>query len=223
MKKNYLVSAAVCVAAFLFASSGVKAQTIDLFNGKDLSNWKFVLENDTKKAEDVFFIKDGNIHIAGTPFGYMCTNDKYSNFRLHVEWRYPYGEATNSGIFLFVQDDDKADPNFVWPNGVECQLHVGDAGDFVLLNGSDLAEFILPAGQKRPAFPVVKKRGNSAEMPTGEWNNADISCQNGNITVFVNGRFMNQGSKSKHKTGRIGLQSEGKDIQFRNVRLTPTK
>lgn len=191
MRKNYFVSVILGVAALCSFPSDAQAQTVDLFNGKDLSNWEFVLENNSKKAQDVFTVKDSVIHITGAPFGYMCTKDKYTNFRLHVEWRWPEGEATNSGIFLFVQDDKK-----VWPNAIECQLHVGDAGDFVLLGGSDLAEFTTKAGEKRPDFPVVNKRGKSVEMKTGEWNNADITCKDGTITVFINGVYMNKGTKS---------------------------
>lgn len=218
MRKNYFVSAAIGAAALCFSLCGAQAQTVELFNGKDLSNWEFVLENNSKKPSEVFAVKDSVIHIAGTPFGYMATKDTYDNFRLHVEWRWPEGEATNSGIFLFVQDDKK-----VWPNAVECQLHAGDAGDFVLLGGSDVAEFKTKPGEKRPAFPVVKKKEPSAEMKTGEWNSADITCENGTITVFINGVYMNRGTKSMHKSGKIALQSEGKDIQFRNVRVTPLK
>jgi hypothetical protein len=92
-----------------------------------------------------------------------------------------------------------------------------------LLNGSDLAEFKTKKGETRPAFPVVKKKNASSEMAVGEWNNADITCEKGTITVYINGVFQNKGTKSLHKTGHIGLQSEGKDIQFRNVRLTPLK
>lgn len=218
MRQNFLASAALCTAAFFFSVSGATAQTIDLFNGKDLSNWEFVLENNTKKASEVFTIKDGLLHITGTPFGYMSTKDTYSNFHLHVEWRYPYGEATNSGIFLFVQDDKK-----VWPNAIECNLQAGGAGTLVLLGGSDIAEYKAKPGEKRPAFPKVDKLYPSAEMPTGEWNNANITCHNGNITIYINGVLMNKGTKSGHKSGHIALQSEGKDIQFRNIRVTPEK
>ena len=194
----------------------VKAQqTIDLFNGSNLDGWEFVLKDDSIKPEEVFTVQNGVIHITGSPFGYMFTLGKYDNYRLHVEWRWPE-EATNSGIFLHVQDD-----NNVWPNAIECQLHVGDAGDFVLLNGSNLAEFVTKTGETRPAFPVIKKANDSSEMAVGEWNNADITCVNGNITVFINGVLQNIGTKSLHKNGHVALQSEGKDIQFRNVRLTP--
>jgi len=196
----------------------VKAQkTIDLFNGFNLEGWGFVLKDDSKKPEEVFKVQNGVIHITGSPFGYMYTLNKYENFRLHVEWRWPE-EATNSGIFLYVQDDNK-----VWPNAVECQLATGNAGDFVLLNGSDLAEFKTKKGEQRPAFPVIKKQNASSEMAVGEWNNAVITCEKGAITVYINGIFQNYGTKSLHKKGRIALQSEGKDIQFRNVRVTPLK
>ena len=195
----------------------VKSQTIDLFNGTNLDGWGFVLKDDSKKPDEVFKAENGVIHITGNPFGYMYTLEKYDNFCLHVEWRWPE-EASNSGIFLYVQDDNK-----VWPNAIECQLKAGDAGDFVLLNGSNLAEFETKEGEARPAFPVIKKKAPSSEMAVGEWNNADITCVNGGITVFINGVIQNAGTKSLHKIGHVALQSEGKDILFRNVRLTPLK
>lgn len=203
------------ISIFLSLAVMVQSQTVDLFNGKDLKGWGFVLKDNTKKAGEVFSVKDGTIHISGSPFGYMYTENKYTDFRLHVEWRWPE-EASNSGIFLYVQDDNK-----VWPNAIECQLQAGNAGDFVLLAGSDLAEFVTKPGEERPAFPIVRKSRESSEMPVGEWNNADITCENGNITVYINGVLQNKGTKSMHQQGRIALQSEGKDIQFRNVRVTP--
>ena len=204
------------ISCFVLATSlSLYAQkTIDLFNGKDLSNWGFVLQDDAPNT-DIFSVKDGVIHIKGTPFGYMYTKEKYSNFSLHVEWRWPQ-EASNSGIFLFVQNDNK-----VWPNAIECQLRAGSAGDIVLLNGSNIAEFKTNPGEERPKFPVVQKFNPSPEMPVGEWNNATIVCINGTISIYINGVFQNMGTNSLHKSGHIGLQSEGKDIQFRNVRLTP--
>jgi len=217
MRKSILSLALITTLLLAIVSTPVKAQTIDLFNGSNLDGWGFVLNDDSKKPEDVFKVQNGVIHITGNPFGYMYTLNKYDNFLLHVEWRWPQ-EATNSGIFLFVQSENK-----VWPNAVECQLKAGDAGDFVLLAGSDLAEFVTKEGERRPAFPVVKKLAASSEMAVGEWNTAVIVCQNGDITVFINGVMQNKGTKSMHKTGHVALQSEGKDIQFRNVRLTPMK
>lgn len=206
-------------AIVLFCSVGsLEAQEVEpLFNGKDLSNWNFVVDKDEVPADQVFSVDNGVIHISGSPFGYMYTKSKYSNYRLHVEWRWPDGIISNSGIFLLIED-----PKNPFPNGIECQLHAGDAGDFVLLGGSDLAEYHSPEGQGRPKFPVMKKMTESSERPAGDWNEADIDCQDGIITVYINGVLQNRGT-NKIKEGYIGLQSEGKDIEFRNVTIAINK
>ncbi len=205
---------AVVAAAFLGSTATVAAQqTEKLFNGKDLSNWNFVVDKNAVPAEQVYSVENGVIHVAGN-LGYMYTKQKYGNYKLHVEWCYPK-EATNSGIFLLIED-----PKNPFPNGIECQLAAGKAGDFVLLGGSDLFEFHQRPGTPRPGFPVVAKTNPSSEKNVGEWNEATIYVKNGTITVFINGVYMNTGT-NKVKEGYIGLQSEGKDILFRNVTVTP--
>lgn len=213
MKKSILCTF-LTVAVSVIAISAVSAQkSINLFNGKNLSNWNFVIENNSEPADKVYSVADGVINIKGSPFGYMYTKEKYGDFILHLEWRWP-GEASNSGIFLLIED-----PKNPFPNGIECQLQAGNAGDFVLLGGSDLEEFILAPGQDRPKFPIIKKRQVSAEKSTGEWNSADISVKDGVINVYINGKHQNTGT-NKIKSGYIGLQSEGKAVQFRNITLT---
>ncbi|MDD4516551.1 DUF1080 domain-containing protein [Massilibacteroides sp.] len=213
MKKRML-SAFLMAAAVFMGTTFVQAQkTVKLFNGKDLSNWSFIVDKNAVPAEQVFSVRDGAIHIAGQPFGYMYTKEKYGDYKLNVEWRW-VGEATNSGIFLLIEETKNP-----FPNGIECQLAAGKAGDFVLLGGSDLFEFHQRPGTERPAFPVVERTNPSSEKATGEWNRATIYVKDGVITVFVNGVYQNTGT-NKVKSGHIGLQSEGKDIQFRNVVLT---
>ena len=204
----------VVMAFVLFCTANISAQKPEkLFNGKNLSSWNFVVENNTEPAGQVYSVKNGVIHIKGAPLGYMYTKEKYTDFILHVEWRWAEG-ASNSGIFVIIED-----PKNPFPNGIECQLAAGNAGDFVLLGGSDLAEFKQEQGQPRPNFPVVKKKNTSSEKPAGEWNKADITVKGGVITVFINDVYQNTGT-NKVTTGHIGLQSEGKAIQFRNVTLT---
>ena len=210
MKKNLFLMTA---AFFLFAL-GSCAQTETLFNGKDLSNWNFIVDGDKVPATDVYSVKDGAILIQGTPFGYMYTKKKYSNYILELEWSW-IGEGTNSGIFLAIAETHAGNP---FPNGIECQLRAGIAGDFVLLGGSDLIEYVAPDGE-RPRFPVIKKREESNEKPVGEWNKAKIEVNDGKITVYINGVLQNQGT-NRVKEGYIGLQSEGGPIQFKNLKLT---
>lgn len=205
--------ALTCIAALLGTFTANAQKTQKLFNGKDLSNWNFVVDKNSVPAEKVFSVEDGLIQIAGQPFGYMYTKEKYSNYKLHVEWRWPDGKGTNSGIFLLIEE-----PKNPFPNGIECQLHAGDAGDFVLLGGSDLVEYFGKG--PRPQFPVVKKNAESSEKPAGEWNEANIFVKDGVITVYVNGVYQNTGT-NRVKEGFIGLQSEGGPVQFRNVTVQP--
>ena len=180
----------------------------DLF---DLSNWNFVLEGDAVPACEVFSVKDGVISIKGEPLGYMYTKEKYGNYTLELEWRWA-GEESNSGIFVLIEE-----ANNPFPKGVEVQLKAGNAGDFVLLAGSDLKEFVLPEGvTERPRFPIIPKREPSNEKPSGEWNKAKISVQDGVITVYINDVLQNVGTSTVME-GNIGLQSEGKEVQFRNI------
>lgn len=202
--KNRVILAALCLMALL-AACGNKSSKTALFNGKDLTGWVCVLdEKSNTPASDVYGVKDGNIYIAGNPFGYMRTDKKYGDYKLHVEWRW-VGEGTNSGLFQRVQDGDG-----LWPNAIECQLCNGKAGDFVMLGGSNISEI-----ECKGEFPI-KERNGDYEKPVGEWNTAEIICQGKSITVYINGQLQNQ-CTCETSEGYIALQSEGGPIEFRNV------
>ena len=99
-------------------------------------------------------------------------------------------------------------------------LQVFTWGDFVLLAGSDMKEYTLPEGvTERPKFPVIQKKQPSSENPAGEWNKVKITVQDGVVDVYVNDVHQNTGT-GLVKEGNIGLQSEGKEILFRNLVLT---
>jgi len=178
-----------------------------LFNGKDLSNWSFFLKDPAVDPATVFTVQNGVIHIKGDPFGYMRTRDTYSDYKLHVEWRYPV-EASNSGVFIHAQL-----PDTIWLRTFECQLKAGSAGDFVCMNGASMKE------QKNNSR-VVNKISASSEKPVGEWNMLDVTCKENTIEVSVNGVLQNKGTGISASKGHICLQSEGKEIEFRNVFLT---
>ncbi|MDL2247193.1 DUF1080 domain-containing protein [Bacteroides sp. OttesenSCG-928-J23] len=212
MKHQSLFTIAIMGVVLLGLSGCNQKEIINLINGDDLSNWEFVVQNNSVPADEVYLANNGVVHVKGAPLGYMYTKEKYSNYKLHVEWRWVEGES-NSGIFLLIEN-----PKNPFPDGIECQLAAGRAGDLVLLGNSNLEEFVVPAGEERPAFPIVRKKGPACEKPAGEWNEADITVQNGAITILVNGEYQNTGT-NKITTGHIGLQSEGKAVQFRNVTL----
>lgn len=196
----------LALTAGLVSCGGGKTE---LFNGRDLTGWVCVADDGNAAAESTFSVCDGNIRIAGTPFGYMRTARQYGDYRLHAEWRW-VGEATNSGIFQRVQEGDG-----LWPDAIECQLQAGNAGDLLGLGGAAIAEVPDPEG-----IPI-KKRSSAAgcEKPAGEWNVAEIVCKGDCITVYINGELQNACSGAKRR-GHIALQSEGGPVEFRNVYLT---
>ncbi len=179
-----------------------------LFNGKDLNNWVFYLKDPAVDPAKVFTIQNGVIHIKGDPFGYMRTKAGYEDYKLHVEWRYPT-EATNSGVFVHAQP-----PDTIWLKCIECQLKAGSAGDFVCMNGADMTE------RTDKTKMSVKKLAESSEKPVGEWNTMEVICKGNTIEVSVNGTLQNKGTNLNVVKGSICLQSEGKDIEFRNVNIT---
>jgi Domain of Unknown Function (DUF1080) len=188
-----------------------EGEKIMLFNNKDLNNWVFKLKGPAVDPAKVFSIQNGVIHITGNPFGYMRTKDAYSDYKLHVEWRWP-SEATNSGVFVHAQL-----PDSVWLRCVECQLQAGNAGDFVCMNGADMDQHT----DKKKSF--VTKMSKSSEKPVGEWNKMEVICKANTIEVTVNGVLQNKGTNVNLSQGSVCLQSEGKEIEFRNVYLTKLK
>jgi len=191
-------------------SKDSKAQGIQLFNGKDLSNWTFYLKDPKVDPSTVFTVQSNVIHITGNPFGYMRTKETFSNYTLHVEWRWPV-EGTNSGVFVHCQL-----PDTIWITGIECQLQAGNAGDFACVGETDMKE----RTDKTKKGRMIKKMAESSEKPVGEWNSMDIICKSNTIEVKVNGVLQNKGTEVSVNKGYIVLQSEGKDVEFRNVVLT---
>ena len=191
-------------------SKDSKAQSIQLFNGKDLSNWTFYLKDPKVDPSTVFTVQSNVIHITGNPFGYMRTKETYSDYKLHVEWRWPV-EGTNSGVFVHCQL-----PDTIWITGIECQLQAGNAGDFACMGNTDMKERTDKTRKGR----MIKKMAESSEKPVGEWNTMDIICKSNTIEVTVNGVLQNKGTEVSISKGYIVLQSEGKDVEFRNVVLT---
>ncbi len=94
----------------------------------------------------------------------------------------------------------------------------GAAGDFWLIDGARLD---TPAERVDQKTPRHRLRTKSNEKPIGEWNEYEITCDGGRITLRVNGEVLNEGANADIVPGKIGLQSEGSEIHFRNIRLVP--
>lgn len=202
----------LCTAVLSAAACAPGSGSIELFNGTDLEGWDFVIADESVAVQDVFSVSDGIINIAGQPFGYMYTKEKYSDYKLTAEWRWP-AEPNNSGIFLNIEE--LCNP---LPKCVENQLKAGDAGQFLALSGARIegVEYVEGVIGKK------EKLNDSSEFEPGEWNKAEITVRDGHITSYINGVLQND-AVDVAKCGYVALQSEGGPVQFRNVILTPIK
>lgn len=211
MKKQTMVIFTICIHLVLILNHCGK-KTTPLWNGKDFTGWEFVLENDSIETSEVWSIQKDVIHCSGIPNGYMRTELDYSNYILNLEWRW-VDQGSNSGVLLHIQEPDQ-----VWPNCIECQLRAGSAGDFVLMGSGAITvdgETYTNAGR----FLSIGKKLESTEKTIGEWNSYKIICENSKITCYVNDVLQNEGTDVSLSRGKIGLQSEGGPIEFRNIRL----
>ncbi|HPC62432.1 MAG TPA: DUF1080 domain-containing protein [Verrucomicrobiota bacterium] len=191
----------------------------ELFNGKDLEGWKYVLADPNVRMDQVWSVQDGILTCQGEPVGFLFKDPEATDFRLIVEYRWaPDAKPGNSGIFSRIHGTLKP-----LPPAVEVQLKHGSAGDVLGLQGTEVA-----GGQER-FFEVKKhalagdiagvKAASNNEKPAGEWNRVEILAQGPRYQVKMNGKVVNEVDGVEVVPGRIGLQSEGGVIQFRRVTL----
>ncbi|HUT29355.1 MAG TPA: DUF1080 domain-containing protein [Sedimentisphaerales bacterium] len=208
-----LVTTAIGLA---FLTAGCASQKeVHLWNGKDFTGWKRVLSDENVDVASVWSVRNGVVHCKGKPNGYMRTTADYSNYKLHLEWRWA-AEPTNSGVLLHATGPDK-----VWPKCIESQLKAGNAGDFVLIGGTGVSvggKFIQDTSEP---YVIVPKQRDSSEKTPGLWNAYDIVCSGDTIVCYVNGVLQNEGTNATDTSGGICLQSEGSPIEFRNIYLEP--
>jgi hypothetical protein len=220
-----LTALAPAVAALAVATApacaGAAESTITLFNGKDLSGWSvFIPHRDGASPRTdprgVFKVEGGMIHVSGEEFGCLTTDKEYANYRLRIEFKWgtkkwPPRETAvrDSGVLLHCTGPDK-----VWTKSIECQIQEHDCGDFWMVDGTS----IVVDGKTESHFKKKKKDG---EKPTGEWNTIEVVCDGGKITNIVNGVVVNEGTHASVTKGRILLQSEGAEVFYRKVELTP--
>ena len=172
-----------------------------IFDGKDLSkikttgNWKIQ--------------KDGSLYLDPRPgekgwtrYGsYLWLKDDYKDFVFDFE--YKHGKGGNSGLYFRIYDESDATAH-----GFEIQIL--DCFGKKKLGQHDLGGVIRTAG------PLV-----NASKPAGEWNRMVIECLGDEVKVWVNGDFVNHGSKCTAQKGKIAIQAEGSEVEFRKLDLTP--
>ncbi|WZO99570.1 DUF1080 domain-containing protein [Isosphaeraceae bacterium EP7] len=154
-------------------------------------------------------VHEGSVRLTGEPDGYFATKAAYKNYVLRFDWRYDRPEGLtsdaafdgNSGVLLHLQP-----PSKVWPRSIQVQLLYADPGNLFPLDAELAASKDATAQRK-------------ASRPVGEWNTLEVVSQDASITVRMNGLEIASGTKAKPAEGAIGWQSEGRPIEFRNIRI----
>ena len=194
-----------------------------LFNGEDLSGWY----PDVPAADggaDVppsFVVEDGMLISKGNPQGHLISEESFSNYQLVVEYRW-LAEPGNCGILVHASTPRRLYKMF--PQSIECQMYVGNAGDFWCI-GENIEvdgmterrgnpdEWGVEEGKRRRILNLT----DDSENPPGEWNRMVIQCRDDTVVVFVNGDLVNFGYNCTASSGQIAIQAEGAPVEFRRV------
>jgi 3-keto-disaccharide hydrolase len=171
-------------------------KAIDLFNGRDLAGWKQRFPD----KKNGWVVRDG-ILANDTPGNDLLTESKFTDFKLHAEFRYPKG--SNSGIYLRGRYEVQVEDNF------------GKAPDSHYIGG---------------VYGFLTPNRNTAK-PAGEWQTMDITLVGRLVTVALNGEEVivrqnipgiTGGAMDSNEAapGPVLLQGDHGPVEFRKVTIT---
>lgn len=172
-------------------------EPITLWNGKDLTGWKPRYAN----PPNGWAAKDGLLENV-KPGVDLVTEQKFGDFKLHAEFRYPKG--SNSGVYLRGRYEVQVEDNF------------GGEADSHRIGG---------------VYGFLTPRVNAAR-PSGEWQLLDIELVGNEVSVTLNGDPVIErqhipgitGGAIDSKEGEPGpimLQGDHGPIQFKTLVITP--
>ncbi|PIF01470.1 MAG: hypothetical protein CR994_02270 [Maribacter sp.] len=165
-----------------------------LFNGENLDGWHATGENQ-------WIVKEG-ILTSEKPGANLVTDEKFGDFKLHVEFRYPKG--SNSGIYL----RGRYEVQITDSKGLEpASVQFGGVYGFLTPN-----EMVAKAA--------------------GEWQAYDITLIGRRVTIVANGKeiITNQNipgmtggalDNNEAEPGPIFIQGDHGPMEFRSVVITP--
>jgi HEAT repeat protein len=195
-----------------------------MFNGRDLSGWKGLVENpvtrakmkpvelerkqaeaDTKVPAN-WSVKDGCIWFNGSGEN-LCSVKEYGDFEMLVDWK--ISKKGDSGIYL------RGSPQVqIWDTSrVEAGAQVGSGG--------------LYNNQKNPSKPLLV-----ADNPIGDWNTFRIIMIGEKVSVWLNGELVVDNVILENywdrtipifPKGPIELQAHGTDLAFRDIYVREIK
>jgi len=178
-----------------YTEDPVWGEPIDLMNKKDLTGWQV-------KGESQWIVEDGilkNVKAGGN----LISDQSFTDFKLHVEFRYPKG--SNSGIYLRGRYEVQIEDNI----GME-PSNTLFAGIYGFLTPNEMV----------------------AKSP-GEWQEYDITLVGRRVTIVANGKpviiaqnipGITGGALDSNEgaPGPIFIQGDHGPIEFRSIKITPS-
>lgn len=215
------------IAAFSLLACQSQPETIELFNGEDLSGWHMDVPamDEAPDTTRPFLVRDGLLVTLGRPGGHLITDEEYENYRLEIEYRFS-AEPGNGGVLVFASEPRALYEMF--PQSIEVQMMHENAGDFWCIvediTVPDMVERRGPEeewGIREGANRRILNLTDGSESPLGEWNEMIVEVLGNAIKVWVNGDLVNHGYDATADHGQIALQAEGAEMEFSRVSLTP--
>ena len=184
------------------------------------------------------------LHITGEVYGGLTTIEEFESYHLSLQFRWGekkwpprLNKKRDSGLLFHCVGKHGAFWN-VWMRSLECQIQEGDCGDFIPLAGSQATLLAQPESiGKQPIYDphgtAVKDagyatRGPSEEKPLGEWNTVEVFTVGDQAVFVINGtpnmsifdtRQNSPEGQIPLKRGRLQIQSEAAEIEYRRVKL----
>lgn len=202
------------IVLFCFASPG--ADWIDLTPpdtplGKDVPGWTRVPIPPVGPVNSTpqWKVDSASRTIVCTGQGgheWLRLDKEFGDFVLELEWRFTPREGEtkyNSGIGVRLSRYGE-----IWT-----QAQTGLAGGWLfgvnLVNG------------EMTRINLRDQMTENRVKPAGEWNRYEIRAEGGTITLSVNGAVVSTMTGVALRKGYIGLEAEGFEIAFRNLRIRP--
>ena len=184
-----------------------------LFNGKDLTGWKFCIGEEGVDNDGTFTVEDGILICSGKPSGYMYTEKSYADYTLQFEFAFekPTGLKNdsefrgNSGCLIHIGEKSALG---VWPRSIEVQGANRQMG------------LILPIPRNvRCTHTFDKDALAKVVRPVGQFNKMEIEVQGGEMVISINGAVVSTVGDCELTEGPIGFQSEGSETHWKNIRI----
>jgi hypothetical protein len=240
----------ICVAAD-------EAEWIQLFNGKDLEGWtpKIRYHELGDNYGDTFRVEDGVLKVAydqykdgyKEQFGHLFYKDKFSNYRLRIEYRFvgeqcpggPNWAFRNSGAMLHGESPETMAKDQDFPASIEVQF-LGGERDRTTANLCTPGTNVVMDGK---LWLPHCRNSTSKTYPGDQWVTVEIEVRGNEVMRhIVDGQTVleyqqpqlderdahakelaeKQGTVQLSE-GTISLQSESHPVEFRKVELMVLK